>query len=192
VTPAGRVRLVITGVLFAVPALFLVGWFAVGARQYYIPSEAMKPTLTIGSHVWSSRMGASDPQPGDLVVYTAADNPDIERISRVVAIGGQTIESVDGNVSINGQRRAEPYLEPGTPTQHLDKTTVPGGSVYLLGDNRTNSKDSRFIGPVPIDQVHLRAFLAPAPNVMWIVGAAVLFGLTFGTQLLVWRRGATT
>jgi signal peptidase I len=73
---------------------------------------------------------------------------------RVVAIGGdQVSEGSDGNLDLNGRPDAERYLKPGTITERVPSLTIPAGSVFLMGDNRGNSQDSRFFGPVALKDV---------------------------------------
>lgn len=80
-------------------------------------------------------------------------------IKRVIAVGGDTVEGVDGRVVVNGRTLEEPYLEPGTETSSFGPVDVPEGMIFVMGDNRDNSDDSRNFGPVPADTVVGRAFL---------------------------------
>jgi signal peptidase I len=80
-------------------------------------------------------------------------------IKRVIAVGGDTIEGRSGIVFLNGEALAEPYLPEGTQTSDFGPTTVPEGMIFVMGDNRGNSDDSRNFGPVPVDTVVGKAFL---------------------------------
>ncbi len=80
-------------------------------------------------------------------------------IKRALAVGGDTIEGRDGEVFVNGEAVDEPYLEPGTETSSFGPVEVPDGQIFVMGDNRDNSDDSRNFGPVPVDTVVGRAFL---------------------------------
>jgi signal peptidase I len=106
---------------------------------------------------------------GDIVVFnppktwTQADQP---YIKRVIGVGGDTIELRDGSVYVNGTKLAEPYVyeENGLPQptdsfNGTDRWLVPDGELFLMGDHRGNSSDSREGGPVPIDAVIGRAWL---------------------------------
>ena len=68
-------------------------------------------------------------------------------------MGGDTVESRNGLVYVNGERIEEPYLVEGTPTERLPLTAVPDGEVFVMGDNRTNSEDSRDFGPIDEDTI---------------------------------------
>jgi len=145
----------------AVAAAFLIKTYIVQA--FVIPSGSMEHTLEINDRVLVSKFAyrISDVKRGDVIVFK---NPKplpgepAQLIKRVAATEGDVIEAVDGRVQVNGQFVDEPYLAPGTATRDLPRQTVPGGEVFVLGDNRSNSKDSRFIGPIETDTVVGKAF----------------------------------
>ncbi|MGH2747695.1 MAG: signal peptidase I [Actinomycetota bacterium] len=80
-------------------------------------------------------------------------------IKRVIAVGGDEIEGRDGRVFVNGAAIQEPYLPDGTRTSDFGPVTVEDGMIFVMGDNRSNSDDSRNFGPVPVDTVVGHAFL---------------------------------
>lgn len=105
------------------------------------------------------------PERGDIVVFDApVSNADKPFIKRIIGLPGDTVEARDNHVYINGQQLNEPYLE-GELTwcrgegQSCAPVTVPEGSVFVMGDNRDNSQDSRSFGPVPIDNIIGKAWL---------------------------------
>jgi signal peptidase I len=110
------------------------------------------------------------PERGDIVVLTPPDqvNTDKPYIKRVIGIPGDTIEIHDEGVYINGTRLDEPYID-GRPTNcDLDDEVcgpleVPEDSVFVMGDNRTNSSDSRVFGLVPIDNIIGKAWVTYWP-----------------------------
>ncbi len=86
-----------------------------------------------------------------------------EFIKRVVGLPGETVEAQDGQVYVNGKRLIEPYLPPGTITSDLAPVTVPPGELFVMGDNRGSSSDSRVFGPVKRASVVGRAVLKVWP-----------------------------
>ena len=145
----------------AIAAAFLIKTYVVQA--FVIPSGSMEHTLEINDRVLVSKFAyrISDIKRGDVIVFK---NPKplpgepAQLIKRVAATEGDVIEAVDGRVQVNGQFVDEPYLAPDTVTRDLPRQTVPAGEVFVLGDNRSNSKDSRFIGPIEADTVVGKAF----------------------------------
>ena len=139
-------------------------------QAFYIPSGSMEPTLHPGDRVLVNKL-SYDLHPihrGDIVVFRrppseAGDTTIRDLIKRVIGLPGDRIEARDGVVYINGQALKEPYLPAGTVTTTLPLTTVPSGQYFVLGDNRGNSKDSRFIGPIPGHLIVGRAFVRVWP-----------------------------
>ncbi len=144
-------------------------------QAFYIPSASMEPTLEKGDRVLVNKLSYDlhDIHRGDIVVFELPKEkigPDgiKDLIKRVVGLPGETIETgEDGFVYIDGEKLDEPYLPEGTTTDSpkIDKQVVPDGHVFVLGDNRDNSADSRFKnrGPIPIGDVVGRAFVQVWP-----------------------------
>ncbi|HEY7070934.1 MAG TPA: signal peptidase I [Acidimicrobiales bacterium] len=141
-------------------------------QAFWIPSPSMVPTLEVGDRVLVNKLAYKlhDVHRGDVIVFTrppaARNGSDTEikdLIKRVVAVGGDTIEARDGRVYVNGELIDEPYLEPGTVTDRLPSTTIPEGQVFVMGDNRENSEDSRFFGAIDEDTIVGRAFVKVLP-----------------------------
>jgi signal peptidase I len=139
-------------------------------QAFYIPSESMQPTLNPGDRVLVNKLSyrLHPIHRGDIVVFLRppgeSGDPTIkDLIKRVIGLPGDTIEALNGKVLINGQPVNEPYLTPGTPTTQLDKHVIAAGQYFVMGDNRTNSKDSRFIGAIPGSLIVGRAFVRVWP-----------------------------
>lgn len=140
-------------------------------QAFYIPSESMEPTLEVGDRVLVNKLSYDfhDVNRGDLVVFhrpetdMANDEAIKDLIKRVIGLPGETVESIDGRVYIDGQPLEEPYLPEGVTTTMPGPVTVPEGQVFVMGDNRANSSDSRVFGPISQDLIIGRAFLRVWP-----------------------------
>jgi signal peptidase I len=163
-------------VLIAAIATLLLRTFVV--QPYYIPSESMEPTLhgcagCNDDHVLVDKISyrAHDVRAGDIVVFDrsarakALGIKDTVLIKRVIALSGDLVELRKGKVYVNGLVLDEPYVNKacGTnPTNPLvpghAKWKVPGGDVFVMGDNRCNSEDSRVFGPITKSSIIGRAF----------------------------------
>lgn len=141
------------------------------AEPMHIPSESMAPTLQPGDRVLTNKFVYDfvDPEKGDLVVFESVDEKkDEEIVKRVVGLPGDEILVEKGALLVNGESPYEPYVatqESSAPrkTPGLDSfgpIVVPQHHVFVMGDNRANSYDSRFFGPVPeenlVGEVSLR------------------------------------
>ena len=161
------------------------------AQMFYIPSGSMLPTLQVGDRIVVDKLSyhLHGVHRGDIVVFRRpplehADYSDL--VKRVIGLPGDTVSSVDGRVYIDGKPLAEPWLptpEPMTSPSPVAEGfslihpyTVPAGEYFVMGDNRTNSEDSRYFGPIPADLiVGKMAFVAwPLDDSGWLV---VLTGL---------------
>jgi signal peptidase I len=101
----------------------------------------------------------SDPEPGDVVVFDDPNGGEIPLVKRVIATAGQTVDILDEHMLIDGVELPEPYLNgvktiKGTVDLPL---TVPADEIWVMGDNRPNSFDSRFFGTVPVSAIQGRA-----------------------------------
>ncbi len=148
-TRTGRLGL---AVVAAMGVLLVLQWVAVSVA--YIPSGSMGPTLRIGDRVLIDKVGYrwTGLHRGDLVEFSlpvGSDATPADRfIKRVIGLPGDTISCRGGTVYRDGVALAESYVRTGTRTD-CATTTVPPGTVYVLGDDREVSLDSRFFGPVP-------------------------------------------
>lgn len=148
-------------------------------QAFRIPSGSMEDTLLVGDYLFVNKMvygseidiGFSgtrlvyyrfpkirDPKPGDVIVFRYPDDPSRDLIKRCVAVAGQTVEIRDKVLYVDGVAREEPYamhkdprVLPGetSPRDNFGPFVVPQGHLFMLGDNRDNSHDSRFWGALP-------------------------------------------
>ncbi len=149
-------------------------------QAFFIPSGSMEPTLEKGDRVLVNKLSydVHDVRRGDVVVFELPpDKVGVDGIKdlikRVVGLPGDVIETRDGVVYINDRQLEEPYLPDGVitgdPTNgnnpSIARQTVPEGTVFVMGDNRSNSHDSRYSdrGPIPIDSIVGRAFVLVWP-----------------------------
>lgn len=108
----------------------------------------------------------SDPERGDVIVFDPPVSSSKPYIKRIIGLPGETVEIRDGTVFIDGEPLDEPYVTEGTTDcgqRNCGPLEIPEGHVYVLGDNRRNSSDSRYFGPVPIDSVLGKAWLTYWP-----------------------------
>lgn len=163
-------------VVGAVGVALLVKVFLVQA--FYIPSGSMEPTLNIQDRVLVNKLSYKlhDVNRGDVIVFERpehdADSEIKDLIKRVIGLPGESIVIEGGNVFVDGQRVNEPYLPTGTETNtdvspfkcsQAEPCKVPNGEVWVMGDNRMNSRDSRWFGPISEDKIVGRAFLRVWP-----------------------------
>jgi signal peptidase I len=153
-------------------------------QAFKIPSGSMLPTLLIGDYllvnkfIYGVRIPFKDsdnilipfkePKSGDIVVFKYPKDPKIDYIKRVVAVGGDKIEIRNKRIWVNGEAFVDPYgvftdsqvlpLAEG-PRDNIGLREVPEGKLFVIGDNRDNSFDSRFWGFVDLDAVRGKAFI---------------------------------
>jgi signal peptidase I len=127
-------------------------------QAFRIPAESMLPTLQVGDHLFVDRRPAGKRLArGDVIAFAYPEDPSRQYVKRVVAVGGDLVEIHDKVLSINGQAQSDSNVIHIDPTVHgagfdprdnFGPSTVPEGWYFVLGDNRDNSNDSRFWGPV--------------------------------------------
>ena len=149
-------------------------------QAFRIPSESMVKTLLVGDFLFVNKFeygpkipfthvrlpGLRPPRRGDVIVFQFPQNPSQDFIKRCIATGGQTVTIADKQVAGDGQPLREPYTQhthPNIRPAGLDfranygPYTGPTGTLFMMGDNRDNSNDSRYWGPVDLDLVKGRA-----------------------------------
>jgi len=182
-------------ILFIVALAVAIVLKTLVVQAFFIPSSSMEPTLEPGDRVLVQKV-VYGPDRGDVIVFSdpkGRPGPDrgivggfvhwlsstlgIERpehedfIKRVIGLPGETIELRDGRLYVDGVRIHEPYLKGAVDTRDYGPVRVAEGALFVLGDNRLNSNDSRFgLGLVPVDKVVGRAFAIvwPPSRVGWI------------------------
>lgn len=159
-------------VAFALVFSWVLRTFVIQA--YGVPSGSMEDTIMTGDMVFSEKVSYlfRDPEPGDIVTFQDPVVPGRILIKRCVAVGGQTVDinDEDGLVYVDGQPLDEPYAK-GASTYRLANSiaevaypyTVPEGELWVMGDNRMNSQDSRYFGSVPAESVTGRGVLVYWP-----------------------------
>ena len=167
-------------ILVAIVIALFIRTFLVQA--FKIPSGSMKPTLQIGDHILVSKfiygvkipylntvlLPIKNPQRGDIVVFKYPLDPKKDFIKRVIGLPGDVVEIRDKAVYINRQRLnhdvgvySDSHIIAGNlrPRDNLGPITVPSGGLFVMGDNRDESYDSRFWGFVPLRDVSGKAFI---------------------------------
>ena len=157
------------------------------AQAYQIPTGSMERTLLVGDYLYINKMlygseidigfrghryfyhrfpAFRHPHPGDIIVFRYPPNPQQDFIKRCVAVGGQTVEIRNKVLYVDGKRQNEPYAVHDDPRVFPREITVrdnfgpfpvPPHSLFMMGDNRDNSLDSRFWGPLPENMVKGKA-----------------------------------
>ena len=167
-------------IVIAVLIAFFIRTFIIQA--FKIPSGSMKPTLQIGDHILVTKfiygikipiirktmVSISEPKRGDMVVFIYPEDRSKDFVKRVIGIGGDNIEIRDKKIYLNGLPYKDNYgtytddmIIPGAaqPRDNFGPVTVPPGSVFVMGDNRDQSYDSRFWGFVDLRDVLGKAFI---------------------------------
>ncbi|MPZ73975.1 MAG: signal peptidase I [Nitriliruptorales bacterium] len=178
-------------VVVALLLAFVIKTFLVQA--FYIPSGSMIPSLQIGDRVLVEKLSyrMREPERGEIIVFQrpgseaaragvrgqlrsfleglglAQPDADIDLIKRVIGLPGETVRVRKGVVFVDGKPLPEEYAQP--ETRSFPRTKVPAGELFMMGDNRMNSQDSRFpeLGTIPLRNVVGRSFV-----ILWPLGRA--------------------
>ncbi len=171
----------------AISLAIVVTFRGVVAQAYQIPSGSMESTLLVGDFLYINKMlygseidlgfggrrffyhrfpAFRQPQPGDIIVFRYPPNPRQDFIKRCVAVAGQSIEIKDKVLYVDGVKREEPFIHHDdariypreiSARDNFGPYVVPAGNVFMMGDNRDNSLDSRFWGPLPVANIKGKA-----------------------------------
>ncbi|MEU2164703.1 signal peptidase I [Streptomyces chengbuensis] len=145
----GRLGSVLSGLAVALGCVLFLGGFVFGAllyQPYTVPTDSMSPTVEPGDRVLAQRIDGSEVRRGDIVVFTDKVWADAPMVKRVVGIGGDKVVCCDseGRMTVNGRAVEEPYLPGEESASPMGFTvSVPEGKLFLLGDERRTSVDSR-------------------------------------------------
>jgi signal peptidase I len=197
VSASGRlVREAVVLVATAMIIAFLIKTFV--AQAFFIPSGSMIPQLNVGDRVVVSKLAyrLHDPHRGDIVVFDAPNQVAVkddqglpgkvvkgilesiglstpsteEYIKRVIGLPGDRVEGRDGRVYVNDRELVEPYLPQGPTTRDFEPVELGADQLWVMGDNRENSSDSRVFGPITEDTIVGRAFVKvwPVPDLSFL------------------------
>ena len=150
----------LVAIVVAVVLAFVIRQFIV--ELYVVDGPSMRPTLqsrerlVVNKFIYRFR----PPEKGEVLVFQYPRDPSRDFIKRVIATPGDTIEIREGRVLVNDQLLTEDYILEKTRSEY-PKSTVPEGRIFVMGDNRNNSEDSRFadVGFVPYDLIKGKAIL---------------------------------
>ena len=142
-------------IIVALLAAFVIR--AAVVQTYFIPSNSMAPTLEVGDRLMvyklAFRVGQVDR--GDLVVFNrppSIENSQIKDfVKRVVALPGEQIQAINGVIYVDNLPLHEEYLSENSLTVDFEPIDVPKDHIFVMGDNRSNSRDSRSFGPINVD-----------------------------------------
>jgi signal peptidase I len=173
----------VDSILKALVLVLVVKTFVVQA--FFIPTESMQSTLLVGDYLLVDKITYffRDPKPGEIVVFEYPQEPQKDFIKRCVAVGGDRIAHEDDRLFVNGKALQEPYTQYlkvsplyASDRRNFVERTVPEGTFFMMGDNRNNSQDSRFWGPLPRWRLIGRAFAG-----YWPLNRIGLISHTYGT-----------
>jgi signal peptidase I len=147
----------IHAVLFAIILSVVVRLFVF--EPFNVSGPSMEDTMHTGDLVLVNKLiyKIREPRRGEVIVFHATEKKDY--IKRVIALPGETVEAKNNQILINGQIIQEPYISEDIRTMDFKQWTVPPGEVFVLGDNRLDSRDSREFGPIKTSQIVGRAEL---------------------------------
>ena len=154
---------VVVTILVALGVALLLRTFVVGV--YEVPSGSMLETIQEGDLLLGEKVTLNweSPKAGDVVTFESPREPGTTLVKRVIAVAGQTVDLRDGNVYVDGVQLDESSYTLGKPSYSLSDQagsvgisypyTIPDGYIWVMGDNRTNSLDSRYFGTVRVSSV---------------------------------------
>ena len=161
------VREILQIVLLALAVFFALHFIV---QNFRIDGTSMVPSLQDNQYALVNKAAywfGRNPHRGDVIVFKAPDQPELDRIKRVIALPGETVEvKRDGTVYVNGDLLAEPYISSNV-NGPSGTWQVPEDQYFVMGDNRAVSFDSRSGGPIPRDNIIGKAWLIIWPLRDW-------------------------
>jgi signal peptidase I len=168
-------------IVLAAASAFAFGLRAWVVQPFWIPSQSMEPTLhgcpgcdpdrllvdKLSYHLHGVRRG-------DVVVFArppSLQSADADLVKRVIGLPGESVQAMNGTVFVDGHALTEPYVAKACDgTRNFGPTKVPAGDVFVMGDNRCDSSDSRVFGPIATSTIIGRAFVIvwPLPRIHWL------------------------
>ena len=149
--------------------LAVVLYFGINAvsARVRVDGFSMRPTLQDGEYILVNKLAYkfSEPQRGDIIVFIFPVNPEEDLIKRIIGIPGDTVTVQDGILTVNGAVVDEPYIN--APPAYNGTWQVPEGNLFVLGDNRNDSRDSHQWGLLPMQNVIGRSVLIYWPQEEW-------------------------
>jgi signal peptidase I len=175
-----KIQEYIEAIIIAILIAMVIKTFIIQA--YKIPSSSMVPTLLIGDHLLVNKfiygvkipfirktiIPVTDPQRGDIIVFIYPKDRSKDFIKRVIGVGGDKIEIKNKKIFINNKEYSDTFgkyydnsIRPGAfePRDNFGPVNVPQGSLFVMGDNRDNSADSRYWGFVDLKDVEGKALI---------------------------------
>ncbi len=157
--------IVFVGSLFIVIYLFIL-------QPNQIRGASMEPTFESGDYIFTSKITYKlrTPERGDVIVFRSPRNPDIEFIKRIIGLPGDTIEIKSEEIFVNGKQLQENYIAAKTPLweggfiKDSEVKVVPAGELFVMGDNRPRSSDSREFGFIPLGSIIGQVFYRYFPS----------------------------
>jgi signal peptidase I len=162
---------IVIEVLVIIVAAFVIAMLvqAFLVKPFTIHQVSMLPTLEEGDRILINRLTYHfrEPRAGDIIVFQSPLNSHEDLVKRIVAVAGDRVSIEQGVLYVNGEPVEEPYLLERPFAGAFPETEVPPGHVFVLGDNRNNSGDSRLFGPVDEKAIIGTAFLIYWPIGHW-------------------------
>jgi signal peptidase I len=140
-------------------------------EPFIVPTPSMEPTLMVGDKVIINKLAYKfgDIENGDIIAFHSTIEGEKELVKRAIAVEGDKIVlTSDGEIFVNDERLSEDYVQPGQELSYLNQEFIVGpGEIFVMGDNRNNSFDSRFFGMIPEENVFGEFLIVYWPPSRW-------------------------